>query len=83
MCVLEYSHCLGNTAWLLSKWWSHQGHTEQITLACFVGLPRAAFLLAASRGWRLATCWACCLTEGYPCSVHGALSPDASVPLAG
>lgn len=38
MCVLEYSHCPGNTAWLLSKWWSGWGHTsEQITLVCFVG----------------------------------------------
>lgn len=53
MCVLEYSHCPGNTAWLLSKWWIGWGHTsEQITLVCFVGC-----LLA---GWQPGiedTCW--------------------------
>ena len=32
-------------------------------------------------GWQPgleATCWACCLTEGYPCPIHGALSPAVS-----
>lgn len=47
-CVLEYSHCPGNTAWLLSKWGSDRSHTsEQITLVCLVGCPGLAFA-----GWQ-------------------------------
>lgn len=62
MCVLEYSHCPENTAWLLSKWWSGWGHTsEQITLVCFVGC-----LLA---GWQPGiedTCWGLLSDRGIP-----------------
>lgn len=83
MCVLEYSHCPGNTAWLLSKWRSGWGHTsEQITLVCFVVSPGLPFcwLAASCRGYLLGPA---VLTEGCPCSIHGALSPEAPVPLSG